>query len=542
MSAVASLLSQSIKQHQSGNLAGAATGYAQVLNAQPHNSQAWHLAGVLAHQMGRSADAIQQIQFAIELESDNAEYFCNLATVLCSVGEFQLGLKVADDAIAIDKKFAQAHYQKGKLLINLNRFDEAKRAFEESLKVGGDNDTTTIEIVHLLQAQGESDEAISILQSMALRSPENPQSFIELAKFATSGKYQFTPDEVSQIRILSEKANNMSDRARLQHALAVHAQHEENSSKAFELFTSANSWMVENYRQRTSKTTVSRDELADVMKHLFGKEVSQGQSQHNGNDSDLPVFIIGMPRSGTTLLQQLLVNHSQVAGLGELTAISNLFAFDFKPNSQGRWASVESNWQSESSREYLKAVEQLVAQTGDEKPLRTIDKMPDNYPYVGYIKSLFPNAKVIECVRDPRDVCLSCLCTLFASPQLQLETSSLENVASLFKSYKAMMQHWRRTCPEYLHQVGYAELVSNPKSTIRDVLEFIDLPFEESCTAVAQNNETGIHTASIIQARQPIYKTSLQKWRKYEKELKPLTEMLAEEISEFESRYEVANA
>ena len=231
-----------------------------------------------------------------------------------------------------------------------------------------------------------------------------------------------------------------------------------------------------------------------------------------GLDTELPIFIVGLPRSGTTLVEQILASHSQVFGGGELHYCAQ--TFQLLPQAMRRNDTpfqCLSDLDQETAR--LLAQQQVQRlQALDERAGRIVDKMPENYHYLGLIRVLFPRAPLIHCRRDLRDVALSCWMTNFTSINW---TSHPDHLASRFEGYRRLMNHWRQVLPGPLLEVDYEEMVEDLEGVARRLIQWCGLKWESACLKFYETRRT-VQSASMLQVRQPVYQSSVGRWKEYE--------------------------
>ena len=242
------------------------------------------------------------------------------------------------------------------------------------------------------------------------------------------------------------------------------------------------------------------------------------------NDSTRPLFIIGMPRSGTTLVEQILVSHPQVAGGGELTFMNDIVRE--LPSLLGvsapylqSLAALTAEVCDRASRYYL---DRIATISSDARYVT--DKMPGNFMYLGLIALLFPRARIIHCGRDPLDTCLSCYFQYF--PAGHPYAYDLDHLGGYYRQYQRLMQHWRTVIRLPMLEVQYQDLVADQERVSREIIAFCDLPWDERCLRF---HETGrvVHTLSYDQVRQPLNQRSVGRWRHYDRFLAPLKKHLA---------------
>ncbi len=244
-----------------------------------------------------------------------------------------------------------------------------------------------------------------------------------------------------------------------------------------------------------------------------------------GSDSRKPIFILGMPRSGSTLIDQILTSHSRVSGAGEFVGIRSILGRFLKANREGgpdypyTLADVTVDQLEEISGEYLRL---LVEQAGDADFIT--DKMPNNAFHIGLIHMMFPEATIIYTARNPLDICLSCFFQNFTA--FHDFSFDLRSTGQFYREHARLMAFWREIFPGRLQTVEYEKLVNNQeKETHRLIEDICGLPWEERCLRFHQNKRA-VNTASLWQVRQPMYQNSVSKWKKYAKHLEPLLEEL----------------
>ncbi len=245
-----------------------------------------------------------------------------------------------------------------------------------------------------------------------------------------------------------------------------------------------------------------------------------------GDETHLPVFIFGMPRSGTTLVEQVLASHSKVYGAGELRVARDVF--ESVPSVMGRsdemlpcLADLDATMVSKLSQRHLDALQAILKSSSiDEQPLRIVDKMPDNYLYVGFLRILFPRAVFIHVRRDLRDVAVSCWMTSFRNIRW---ADDPENLGMRCRDYRRLMRHWENALPARMHEVVYERLVDDFETEAPRLLAACGLDWEPACGKFHETSRP-VRTASVIQVRQPLYRKAVQRWKHYEQ---PLAELFA---------------
>jgi len=273
-----------------------------------------------------------------------------------------------------------------------------------------------------------------------------------------------------------------------------------------------------NYNKKNNR------EKTDVIINTFTKTLIDELST-GGDQTELPVFIIGSPRSGTTLIEQIISSHRFVYGAGELTYIKDQLKHISVALGSGTGIpdGVTQLKQKDVfyySKEYIEKIKNLCDQ---KNIIKITDKMPSNYLFIGYILSILPNAKIIHCKRNPLDTCLSIYFQLFHSRHEY--SFDLENLGNWYKDYLRLMKHWNELFGEKIMTVDYSDTVNNFEETVREILNYCGLEWDEQCIKFYETSRE-VKTASQWQVRQPIYKSSSDRWKKYDKHIGVLKELL----------------
>jgi hypothetical protein len=244
-----------------------------------------------------------------------------------------------------------------------------------------------------------------------------------------------------------------------------------------------------------------------------------------GHASDIPVFVIGMPRSGTTLTEQILASHPRIWGAGERSDFGDILKemqFDAirSPNFPQSIRGVPAKSIREVGSRYVGSIGR-----GAGKALRVVNKMPHNFEYLGLIALALSKAKIIHCRRDPLDNCLSCFMQSFNESHAY--NRDLETLGLYYRQYHRLMEHWKAVLPAKIFDLPYEDMVAQQETMSRALIEFVGLEWDDACLAF-HDTERSVSTPSRWQVRQPIYKSSLKAWRAYEKHLAPLKEALGD--------------
>lgn len=528
MSEISELFARCVKLHQAGERSVAAQGYAAILNADPGHADAWHLSGVLAHQSGRSADAIDFLRRAIELVPGKAEYRSNLAAVLMAVNQWDGALKEAEAAIAADPKLAAAWVQKGRILAHIGQAENACLAFQTSREMGFDAALVLHEIGMVRQSMGDLSGCIASLEESLRLNSAQPAIWLTLSRLVTTRQYQFSERHLELMRDALKNTPAEKDKARIAFALAAHFDVQGDYDAAFGYLQAGNQHSRTHLHGKgVNYDPQKRSRLADDIIEVFNDAFLKGLEPVS--QSSRPIVVVGMPRSGTSLVEQILASHPDVVGGGELAWWpSTMRPLFYSPDPKQQLKSLTAEWRHRTALGYEQVLQSISADSA-----RVVDKLPGNYLHLGIIASAFPKATIIHCCRDPRDTCLSGFAQLFDDDQLQLATSDFDSLARRYQDYERLMQHWHAVLPGRILDVHYELLTQDPDFQIRRMINAAGLNWSDSCMKFHEVRRI-VHTASVTQVRQPLYKSSGGKWRRYEHHLHSIQSVLAPTVERYE--------
>jgi tetratricopeptide (TPR) repeat protein len=512
-----SMLLQDLKR-----TAEAATHLRLALAKQPNHLEAhFALANVLSAQ-GHNAEAIQHYAKVLEFSPRHAETHNNLANVLLRMGQQERAIAHYREAIEINPSYADAHGNLGNALLELNRLEESiaqnRRALElKPLRFGSYNNLGVA-----LQALGRFEEAQSAFERAIELAPNEASVHLNLANM---GKFKPGDRRLPGLERLLNDVGSLDDEKKIAahfamgKALADIKQHDD----AFEHLKSANALKRKHivYHER------ERLAMFDKVQSIFTKELIASGSA-SGDRSSSPIFIVGMPRSGTTLMEQVLASHSKVFGAGELETFKEVLGEI--ANSHGIVPAYPDMIEALSAERIRQIGQAYSARSGALAPEaeRIVDKMPLNFVFVGLIHMALPNARIIHMRRDPLDTCVSCFSLLFTGSQPF--AYDLGELGRYYRGYEAVMEHWHRVLPAgTMIDVHYEDLVDNLESASREALQHCGLDWEDACLDFHDNKRI-VRTASLMQVRAPLYRSSIGGWRRYATQLKPLADALGGDV------------
>lgn len=455
--------------------------YQRVLQSQPDNIIALHGLGLIALENAMPDVALELFGHALEFEPSNA---------------------------AINKGLALA-------MTRLGRHVEAIKVYEMLAQREPDNGEVSGELARLLLLTGKPRDALTHFICAFRQNPDDPRNLHGLFQLDCAS---IDDSVIAQVEMMLENPRMpLEDRSSFYFALGSIHDKAGRYDEAFANYTVANMAKASKYDAREHETTVSGI-IDNFTPDLFRKP------EHAGNDSAQPVFIIGMPRSGTTLVEQILSTHPQVFAAGELDRIEKL-ANGLCPgvDSSNRYPDGTRGLERETLRQAAADYLEYIRGLGGENASRLIDKMPVNFFYLGLIALLFPRAHIIHCRRHPLDVCLSCYFQNFAGNHAY--ANDLNNLAHYYQQYARLMAHWKKVLPVRFYTLDYERLVEQPEKITRELFSYLELDWNADCLDFYRG-ERLVKTASVAQVRQPLYRQSVDRWRHYEKYLTTLKNIL----------------
>jgi Tfp pilus assembly protein PilF len=507
----ARLFQQALSLHQAGRFTEAERLYRAVRRQDGDHLEAVYNLGLLRLLGGDGEEAAKLLRRALYRRPNFAEAHNALAVALRTLGRADEAIAHFERALAVEPGFAEAHNNFGATLLPLRRHDEALAHFDRALALKPDLAEAHHGRGTVLRILGRLDEAQQALEravALAPRKAEFYRSLAESKRFAEDDPHRAMIEALARdMAALSEE-----EQVHLHFALGkVYADVGEHE-RAFEHLLKGNA---------LKRKQIVYDEAAALARlertrALFSVEVMRERAGQ-GDPSPVPVFILGMPRSGTTLVEQMLTSHPQVHGAGELSDFEAAVAALDGPD--GVPPDIGGAELRRIGADYLARV--LPAAPAAE---HITDKMPGNFRFAGLIHLALPNARIIHMSRDPVDTCLSCFSLLFGGDQPY--TYDLGELGRYYRTYRALMEHWRRVLPPgVMIEVRYEELVGDFEPQARHIVAHCGLDWDESCLDFYKT-ERPVHTASAVQVRRPVYQTSVGRRRPPEEVLRPLLDAL----------------
>lgn len=502
---------------RNGNASSAAEIMRRAVQVDPGNPSYQCNLGVICAACGRLDEALASYQEALRLLPDYAVACNNMGLVLRDMGKLEEAITCFRRALQSLPDFADAHNNLGNALRDQGAAQAAANHYREAIRIKPNAPHFFHNLAVVLSEQGELQEAAWCYQRALQIDPHFVRAYYDLSRLAAQGCHDFSVEEINHIRLLAIQSGRTSlERSLACFALAGITDRPGSHDEAFMYYQRANEWRKDFLRQQEACFDVEmhRRQINAVIDFFNADYFKNVPSQ--GNDSELPVFIVGMPRSGTSLVEQILASHPQVVGAGELWDISKLvsaLANKFRGYYPGCLGQLDTKAWRMMADSYLDRLRSL-----SNGSLRVTDKMPLNFLHLGLIRTLFPRAPVIHCRRDPFDTCLSCYFQNFESINF---TTSLEDIGHYYREYERLMNHWQTVLPGPMLEVHYEDLVANQEAVTRRMVAFCGLEWNGDCLRFHENPRP-VRTASFLQVRRPIYSSSVGRWKRYAAHLGPL--------------------
>ena len=495
--------------------------YLEALRLEPELAKAQAHLGLTLMREGQTNDALPWLKRAAELDPTDATFQEFLAEMYMERDEYAEAIPYWERALELSKEErASTHLSLGWSLQEDGRRAEAAEHFRTALRLQPDFAGAQLNIGGLFEEEGDLEKAEAAFRE-ALRLQSN--FALPHARLATLLRGKLPDADFTALEErLADPQLAAELRARLLFALAHVLDARGDHARAADSLRDANALTVEQKKNKRDYAPAEHERFVDNLLNTFDSDLLT-QMAGKGSPNRLPVFVLGLPRSGTTLIEQVLASHSRVHGAGELRLGRQ--SFESLPSVLGREGPplecvplLDPVSIRRLADQHIERWKALAPGPFD----RITDKMPDNYMYIGFLSILFPQATFIHCRRDLRDVAVSCWMTDFRSI---VWANDKEHIASRFQQYQRLMKHWRSVLPVPIHEVDYEETVDDLEAVARRLVAACGLDWEPACLDF-HRNERPIRTASVTQVRQPVYKRSVARWKNYEPALTELFTML----------------
>ena len=487
--------------------------YERAITLDPDFADAHNNIGIVFSELGQLDEAIMSYKAAITLQFDYAEAHYNLGLIFHDLKRLDEATQSYKTAIAFQSDYADAHYNLGILYHDVGQLKMAIDSIKMAIKINPENADTHKYLGNTFQSNGQIDEAIKCYEKALSINPFHADAHRNLS---TIKNYIHDDDQINLMQDLLLNGNlSQSDLVHINFALA---KANEDLGKKDDLFKSLN----EGNRLRKEELNYSLNKDLDDhsnLKRLINMNPSNSKESVKFKSSKIrPIFIVGMPRSGTSLVEQILSSHQKIHGAGELSTLNNLivpiisdYILKDKKVTKDSYLSVRNEYLSYISR--LNVSETIIT-----------DKMPTNFRYIGFILKAFPEAKIIHLNRDSRAICWSIYKSYFPGEGLGW-AFNMKDLAGYYNSYIDLMTFWHQLFPRKIYDICYEDLTTNQEEETRKLLKYCELEWDDNCLNF-HNNKRAVKTTSSLQVRKKMYQGSSEVWKKYESYLQPLIKVL----------------
>lgn len=527
--------------------------FTQATQYGPKNSLAFGNLGESLRRSGEPEKALVAFKKALELQPNFLIAQLGIANCLADLEKYPQAQAMYQKIINADPKFAPAYHYLGTYFIKLEKYHQALPMLKKAIALREKYPDALLSMANLQEKMGNDQESAAIYQKLLDDEPDNVAALVGLgnlkkvsgqieeanehfehalrlapdnvaAQYSLShSKKALDVDEIDELRKQLDDPNLQKDARRSLHfTLGKYYDDLGDCQQAFDNYKAGNDMddRIDPYNADAFSKGIDR------MIEFFNEDFFK-KHEGWGSESDAPVFIVGMPRSGTTLTEQTLASHSKVFGAGELKNMGQIArmiqeAFKDKKPFPACLSMLDPISACNFGERYVNEVYKLAE---NNSYARITDKMPGNSLNLGLVALLMPRAKIIHTMRDPMDSCFSCYSHNFAS--VISYSRKLEDLARHYRDYRRLMDHWHKVLPIEIFDLRYEDMVADHEGMARKLIEYCGLEWEDACLAF-DKTERKVKTASLLQVRKPIYGSSVSKWRRYETQLQPLYDALGD--------------
>lgn len=490
-----------------GQLEGAVKMFRVAISLEPKYAEAYFNLGSVLNSLDQKDNAVECYKTAIKISPNYFEAHNNLGNLLIELGQLEPAIESLEWAVAYKHDFAEAYNNLGNAYNDYGKVNKAIDSYRKAISSNPNYAKAFLNLALVFKDLGDKDNFIENIEKALSLNPNWGHAYYHLSRIK---KYKGNDPQIDQMKfVLQNESLDSIDRIGLNFALSKVYEDLENHEKQFEFLNEANS-----LRKKELNYSIEKDQkLFARIKETFESPPSIISLPKSRLKNVRPIFIVGMPRSGTSLVHQIIDSHNAVYGMGELNNLNKfvvelLKSFDKKVN----------KCFSENDLIFLnnQYIDSLPISGIDEKVV--VDKMPLNFRYIGFILSAFPGAKVIHMKREPMATCWSIYKHEFRGNAYSFNQN---DIASYFQLYKDLMGFWEKLFPNKIFNVCYEDLTLNQEKETRTILNFCELDWDKNCLNFYENKTT-MKTTSSMQVRQKMYQGSSEVWKKYENYLQPL--------------------
>ena len=497
----------------SRNIREAIPCFEKAVELAPDYADGWHNLGLALRQTGQTQRAFEALKQALIIDPTRAETYLILGNLLVDAKQLEDGIGCFERAVAHDPSMAKTHTRLAQELSHRGDVDRAESLFRRAVSLDADNVDSWFGLGHTLEDLGQADAALSCYRNVLERQPGHALALGHYLALAKGDEGQEWIDQLEPA--LDRSYVSPEAKALMGYGLTKWYDRRGRYREA------ASAGIRANAARRTAAGPFNRPALTariDAIIDAYAGEFFVTR-RHIGIGTDQPVFIVGLPRSGTTLTEQILSAHPLLHGAGELPDLARLAAKSLEGDDTAPWQAAlrldDTMTGHQLAHEYLNALRH-----GAPPDCRRIsDKQPLNFFHLAFAALLFPNARVLHCRRDARDNALSIWMENFSRDQTY--ATDFGDLAHFITEYRRLMAHWRENLPLHILDIQYEDTVANLEGQARRIMMFLKVPWDDRCLEFHQNSRA-VQTPSRWQVRQPIYNSSVGRWRSYREYLPEL--------------------
>ena len=498
-----------------GQLDAALNSYEKALAIKHEYPEAHNNLGSVLLDLGSLDSATDHFEWALAFKPNYPEAHNNLGVVERKLEKLDKAIKSFKKAIDIQPNYVQAHSNLGNILQDIGQLDAAMNCYKNALAINPNHTQCYLDIGLIYKEKGQIDDAIKFFEKALTINPDHAVTYDNLSDIK---KYTINKKQITKMQsLLSSDTLSPSDRRDLCFALAKVNENLDNQDELFKYLHEGNRLLKKELNYSLDRSKV----LFSTVKEIFSTPYPDIEKSLSSKPSTFkPIFIVGMPRSGSTLVEQIMSSHHAVHGAGELTNLPTIIgpiATDHL--NQGINKLPEESFLS-IREQYLDVLANLNVSESV-----IINKLPLNFLYIGFILTSFPEAKIIHMKRDARAVCWSIYKSNFRSKGNGY-SYNFDDLAGFYGLYTDLMDFWHQLFPDRIYDMCYEDLTTNQEEETRKLLQYCELDWDKNCLSF-HKNKRAVKTASAVQVREKMYQGSSEAWKKYEVHLKPLIKALS---------------
>lgn len=502
---------------EAGGLAEAEAKAKEVLRSNPSRPELHSLLGEIYVRQKRPNLAVPHVEFAVKADPRNPVFLCNMGRLYLDLEAFELTLPFLQNALAIKPNMVPALLGIGQYYFAVGKAGSALPYLERAMKADPQDYRAKWHLAESFDALGKKKEANRLYSELRRLPAYSAASLSRLAGNATSDELMPILKEAEEL--LSSAPMSDQSRSIVHRSIGFLLEKKSEYRPAFQNFLAANELAYKPF-----DIARFRGWIDSIIRHMSRETFRRYRA--SGNQSEQPVFVVGMPRSGTTLAEQIIASHPQAGKAGELSRIWNFTRrVNYRQDQdlsqfEASLVALGQNNLHDMATSYLNLLN-LYAPGA----LRIVNRTPNNFQALGFISVLFPNARIVHCVRDPIDTCLSCF-QQSLNDRLKFN-KDLTTLGHYYREYVRLMNHWQEVLPLRIYELRYEKVIKNFEDEAKSLIDFMGLPWDGKCLKFHET-ESSVFGFSRHQVRNPIYRSSVERWRRYEVELQPLIAALGD--------------